>query len=89
MNEYEQLFTEDVWNRLKKRLKGKIFAGIRNDVMKVSFKCDECYLEKIEEDMAKKSVTGKSKSPCKYHTRLCFLIKQSLIDLFLYVLFLF
>ena len=53
MNEYEQLFTEDVWNRLKKRLKGKIFAGIRNDVMKVSVKCDEFYFEKIEEDMAK------------------------------------
>lgn len=62
MNEYEQLFTEDVWNRLKKRLKGKIFAGIRNDVMKVSVKCDKFYFEKIEEDMAKKIVTGKIKS---------------------------
>ena len=62
MNEYEQLFTEDVWNRLKKRLKGKIFAGIHNDVMKVSVKCDEFYFEKIEEDMAKKIVTGKIKS---------------------------
>ena len=62
MNKYEQLFTEDVWNRLKKRLKGKIFAGIRNDVMKVSVKCDEFYFEKIEEDMAKKIVTGEIKS---------------------------
>lgn len=62
MNEYEQLFTEDVWSRLKKRLKGKIFAGIRNDVMKVSVKCDEFYFEKIEEDMAKKIVTGEINS---------------------------
>lgn len=58
MNEYEKIFTEELWKALKCQIKGKIYCAIHNDTLKIGVKNEGIDYKKSYENMARKIMTG-------------------------------
>lgn len=58
MNEIETLFATNVWNNLKKSLKGRIFCKVINNTLQVSVKCYDVVFRKDFSNIAEKIITG-------------------------------
>lgn len=58
MNEYEQIFCDNLWKELKCQIKGQIYCAIYNDILKIVVKHEDIEFKKTYGDMAKKIMSG-------------------------------